>query len=180
MRGEFVVFAAETDPPPGARAGLAVTRGLLASHGHSLSISDQQHLSGYFRAHYQTQDRDAKSVMPQRAELNFASVGSKMRLIDDGFSHPVAVPWGKGPERIRALADSIAFGKPARSALRALQPFLVQVRQRDLGVLQRMGAVLDLEGFCYQLVPPFKHLYDPVFGLCIDEDAMADATALVL
>ncbi len=179
VRGQFVVFAAETEPPPGARAGLAVTTGLLASHGQSLSISDQQHLSEYFRAYYQTQNRDAKSVMPERAEFNFATVGSKMRLIDDGFSHPVAVPWGDGPERIRALVDCITFGKRARSALRALQPFLVQVRERDLWTLQRMGAVAELEGFCYQLVPPFEHLYDPVFGLCIDEDAIADASVFV-
>lgn len=174
VRGEVVVFVAETDPPPGARAGLAVTRSLLGSHGPSLSISDQQHLSAYFRAYYQTQNRDAKSVMPERAALNFATVGSRMRLIDDGFSHPVAVPWGDGRKRIRELVDCIASGTSARLALRALQPFLVQVRERDLRTLQRLGAVLDIEGFCHQLALPFEHLYDPDFGLSIDDDAVPD------
>lgn len=180
VRGSFAVFLAETAPPPGVQAALAVTRGMLAAYGDALSITDQSQLTEYFRLFYQTEDHDARSVMPEREALNFASVAAKVRLIDDGFAQPVVVPWGDGPARARELRHRLDVGAPARGSLRALQPFVVQVRERDLAKLQRLGALESLEGFGYQLVPPYEHLYDQTFGLRIDEDASGDAAALVV
>lgn len=179
-RGEFVVFLAESEPPPGAKAPLAVTRRMLGEHGQALSITDQEHFTQYFRAYYQTQDHDASGVMAARADLNFATVGAVVRLIDDGFMHPVAVPWGDGAARAQAVVDAIARGGKAREALRALQPYIVQVPIRDLQALEHLGAILPLETFGHQLLDAFGQLYDDNLGLCIDGQEHVDAAALVV
>ena len=37
----------------------------------------------------------------ERAKMNFATVAGSVRLIDDGWSTPLVVPWGDAMERVR-------------------------------------------------------------------------------
>jgi CRISPR-associated endonuclease/helicase Cas3 len=173
--GRFVVFRAETQPPPGVlRRGLEVAEGMLTSRGPDLDMTDGDVLDEYFRHLYHASQLDRRGVSPHRASFNFATVAQLVRFIDEGMMHPVLVPWSDAAERVARFATW-----PSRESARALQPFVVQVREFELHALQRMGAVAPLEGFGYVLSAPYLHLYHPHFGLTIDEDAAASVDALI-
>lgn len=178
--GEVNVFRAETQPPQGVLSkGLAVAEMMLQASGGSLDFTDQDTLEEYFRRLYVTTPLDPKGVMIQREQLNFANVAGLMRLIDNEGQHPLVVPWGEAAERLRAFERAVEFGR-GRISARGLQPFVVQVRERELNSLRGLGAVHEIEGFGYSLVPQYAHLYDSDFGLTIDEEASAEPGALIV
>jgi len=69
---------------------------------------------------------------------------------------------------------------PSRETQRALQPYVVQVRDRDVARLQQMGALSPLDGFGYTLATPYRRLYEETFGLVLAEDSLADPSALLV
>lgn len=178
IKGQFIIFRAETSPPPGILGkGLATADAMLMARGDSLDFTDHDTLEEYFRSLYMLMDPDRKRVIPHRDNFDFATVAQLVRFIDDGASHPIVVPWGEQGEvaaRVRAFE-----GFPSRAAARALQPFVVQLREYELWLLQRLGAVAELAGFGHLLAAPYLHLYDDAFGLTLDESASADAAALI-
>jgi len=181
MLGEFVVFHAESQPPRGVlQRGLEVAEGMLRVR-RDIDLGDPATLDEYFRALYFGSELDPRGVMGERRNFNFATVAQKVHLISDG-TRPVVVPWGDAASRIARFEKSLK-GKlgGSRLAARALQPFVVQVHDHELQLLERQGAIAVLDGFGHMLVEPFLHLYDKEsFGLTLDEDAAADAAALVI
>lgn len=175
-RGNMRVFRAETLPPRGTlRIGFEKTEEMLARYGPGLNFVEGRFIEEYFRALFHADHLDAKNVMLHREQLDFESVGRLVKLVDDGFSVPVVVPWRDAATRVAKMIE-----RPHREALRAIQPYVVQVRERDLGLLQRLGAVAPIEEFGFQLVAPYLHLYDEATGLVVEEDAEPDAGALVV
>ena len=175
VRGLFHVFRAPTPAPNGTRAGLAKAEEMLLRHGSALNFRDGRFFDEYFRGVYFAKDLDARRLMTERAHLNFATVGENFRLIEDGFSEPLVVPWGDAAERVARFLRN-----PTRETQRALQPFVVQVRDRDVARLQRMGALSPLDGFGHTLATPFRHIYDETFGLIVAEDSLPDPSALMV
>lgn len=174
-RGSFRVFRAPTPPPNGTRVGLAKAEEMLRRHGSALNFRDGRFFDEYFRGVYFAQDLDARQLMTERSHLNFATVGERFRLIEDGFSEPLIVPWGDAEDRIARFVRN-----PTRETQRALQSFVVQIRERDISTLQRMGALSRLEGFGYTLAAPFRRLYDETFGLVVGEDSLPEPSALMV
>lgn len=175
-RGDFYVFRAETRPPPGfLRKGMETTDTLLERYGDSLAFSDAHLLEEYFRILYGKCETDERGIQAERSQLNFATVAQRVRLIEDGFSHPVVVPWGDSEGRVEAFR-----AEPRRETQRALQPYLVQIPERELGKLQKIGAVECLHESVHVLTRAFAHLYDREFGLVVDEEAMPDPGAHIV
>lgn len=173
-RGMVRVFRAETKPPAGVlRIGLECAEALLARYGEKLSFADGPFFDEYFRMLYAKCESDLKGVQPERAQLNFANVAARVRLIEDGFQHPVVVPWKDALERVRRFEL-----EPSRETQRGLQPYIVQVRDRDLRRLEEMGAVATVHDRFWVLAEPYRHLYSEEFGLVIDDDAAPDPEAL--
>lgn len=178
--GRVVVFRAPTPPPRGTpQKALAVTEGMLREGGGSLDIADPGLHEDFFRRLYFREDLDAAQVQPLRAELKLAQVAGRVKLIEDGYSQPVLVPYGEGPERFEALR---ALG-PSRERLRALQPFLVNVydhEYRELAVSGALQGAPDEGPLVHGLVAPFLGLYDPQLGLVLDPPLRPDPEALVV
>lgn len=175
VKGDFFVFRAETSPPPGILVkGLESAGALLERYGPGLNFTDPDLLDEYFRILYAKCETDPEGVQAERAQFNFANVARKVRLIEDGYSHPVVVPWRGAHERIRAFDL-----EPSRETQRALQPFLVQIPEFELRRLQGMGAVESLHDSVHALTPSFEHLYHETWGLVIDEEALPDPGALI-
>jgi CRISPR-associated endonuclease/helicase Cas3 len=174
-RGSFRVFRAVTPPPIGTRAGLAKAEEMLRRHGDALNFRDGRYFDEYFRSVYFAQNLDAHQLMVERARLNFATVGERFRLIEDGFSEPLIAPWGDAEDRVARFVRN-----PSRETQRALQPYVVQVRDRDVARLQQMGALSPLDGFGYTLATPYRRLYEETFGLVLAEDSLADPSALLV
>jgi CRISPR-associated endonuclease/helicase Cas3 len=178
--GEFVIFRAESMPPGGVlRRGLEVTDAMLRIHGE-LDLTDPATLHEYFRGLYFRSNTDVHGVMPERRAFNFATVARKARLITNA-TRPVVVSWKDGRARIEEFEQSLKW-RPggSRRAARALQPFVVQVFDHELRLLERQGAIAVLDGLGHALVPQFLHLYDERFGLTLDESLDADVSSLIV
>src|SRR6185437_15921686 len=135
--GRFVVYNAETSPPPGnPKKGAEIARAMLNERGGVMEIWDQDILREYFRRLYHVAEKDKHGVMAERKLLSFANVAEKVRLVDDGFSRPVVVPWNDSPVRVAAFR-----AHATRDTQRALQPYIVQVRVTDIERLSQLGAL---------------------------------------
>ena len=175
-RGELVVFRAETRPPPGLlRIGLESAEAMLVRYGEALRLDDGALMEEYFHVYYGKCQTDRHGVQGERAALNFATVAERVKLIDDGWSCPVVVPWDDAAARVRAYERA-----PGRDTARALQPFLVQVPRYTLAKLLAAGAVEVVNDSLHVLAGPCAHLYDRDFGLAIDDEPYADPSALMV
>jgi CRISPR-associated endonuclease/helicase Cas3 len=174
-RGDFVVFHAETNPPPGILSkGMETARGLLQRYGMDLGFTRTQQLEEYFRALYAKCERDQRGVQSERRQFNFANVAHRVRLIEDGFRHPVVVLWGEAEERLARYRKH-----PCRTTLRALQPYTVQIAEPDLKKLLGDGALEIVAETVHALTPAYHTLYDPTFGFGVAAEAMPDPEALM-
>jgi CRISPR-associated endonuclease/helicase Cas3 len=147
---------------------------MLRAYGDRLNFAEGALLDEYFRVLYGKCETDQKGVQAERAQLNFATVAQKVRLIEDDYSHPVVVPWADSERRVEAFR-----AHAERATQRALQPYLVQIPERELKKLHGMGAVERIHDRVDVLLQQYKHLYDPVFGLVIDTGSHADPDALI-
>ncbi|CAN5195547.1 CRISPR-associated helicase/endonuclease Cas3 [soil metagenome] len=173
--GSFIVYRAETMPPAGTlRRGLEETEKLLRLHGDSLDFTDPDTMDAYFRGLYMTSQLDPKGVQSERALLNFATVGDLVQLVEDGFTRSVVVPYG---DSRTIVSEYLRF--PSRQAARALQQYVVQVRERDLMELTGLGALEPLGDFGFVLFDPEEKLYDAHFGLCLSEIRNESPTLII-
>jgi CRISPR-associated endonuclease/helicase Cas3 len=175
-KGRVVVFRAPTTPPRGTPAkGLESTESMLRHYGGTLALHDPCIFEEFFRSLYFRQNLDAKSIQPERAQLNFANVGRKFKLIEDGFSRPVVVPCKYAEKHLAVLRGAVAGGqKPGRKVLRTLQQFQVSVYDADFERLLRVGAIEGVGETVNVLTQPFSHLYSAEFGLVIREPLLPE------
>ena len=173
--GRLVVFRAPTPPPPGTpRRGLETMESLLRRE-ETVEVGDPKLVETYFRLLYQKEKLDAKAIQAERRQLNFATVARLFHLIEDAYQRPIVVPWGEAPERLERFRQD-----PSRDALRALQPYVVNVPVRQLEQLRADAAVEEIHDTVVTLATGYRHLYDETFGLLIGEEVFGDPSALVV
>lgn len=180
--GQFIVFRAETSPPPGTlRRAQESTDTLLRLTGSSelaygLDPFHPAHCELFFRELYGKERLDAKNVRRESAALNFANVAAAFRMIDDSWSWPVAVPWGDGLQRIAAFQEA-----PSRITSRALQPFLVQVAKPHVDQLRALGVLEQWQETNLHLPTGlFGNRYDEEFGLAMEAGSEIDPELLLV
>jgi CRISPR-associated endonuclease/helicase Cas3 len=160
-RGELRVFAAETQPPIGVlRAGLAITEGMLRADPDLDLLSDRPHRT-YFERLYSTANTDAKGIQAARTKLHFEDVARAYRLIEDEWSQPVVVPYGRA---IRLL-EELRHAGPSRDRLRAIGRFTVNVDRRLVGDWLADGSVFRDDETGVVALEGHIAAYDPRFGL---------------
>jgi CRISPR-associated endonuclease/helicase Cas3 len=174
--GEVVFFRAETQPPPGIpRKGLAVVEEMLRELDGQIDLDDPDVYDRYFRKLYLLCEKDPEGIQALRQGLCFASVARKLRLIEDA-TEAVVVPYGKAEERLAALRRD----GPDRLRLRALQPFAINIRRRTVSIMMKDGVLETVVDGVNALTPAFHHLYDPRFGLIVEDDPLPDPERLVV
>jgi len=175
--GQVIVFQAPTRPPSGTPLkGLAATESMLRSAGGNLDPTDPQIFEIYFRQLYFASNPDARQIQTYRQDFKFADVDRHFRLIEDGFTQTLVVPYGKAGNKI----DEIRKQEPNRDRLRSLQPYTIQVYPQTFNRLMSVGAVEEIAEGIYTLTVPFANQYDDTFGLLDEEEPQADAEALVV
>ncbi len=123
-KGHVVVFRAATSPPRGTpRRAMEVTETLLREAGGRLDPSDPEVFENYFRMLYLVENQDLKRIQTLRQEFNFATVGHEFRLIEDGFTQSIVVPYGEAEKHLQALR----LKEPKRETLRGIQRFIVNI-----------------------------------------------------
>jgi CRISPR-associated endonuclease/helicase Cas3 len=175
-RGRLVVFRAPTDPPPGTPArGLETMISLLRHQGGTADLADPDLVETYFRWLYQKENLDAKGIQAERQQLNFATVSRRFRLIEDGFSRPVVVPYGDSARRLERFRDD-----PGRDTLRGLQPYVVNLPVWQLERLREASAVEEIHQTVVAVARGYHHLYDRSrFGLVIGDEIRADPKSFI-
>lgn len=123
----------------------------------------------FFARLRQTEQEDVTpSVLAAETDCNFPDVSKRFSMIEDDFSALVVAPysdWRERLERLRAEA-------PTRESLRALQPYVVSIRPRELSLLRAAGALEPLfsrrpeeETECWWVLPACApSAYSPRFG----------------
>jgi CRISPR-associated endonuclease/helicase Cas3 len=133
---------------------------MLRQHGGRVDVTDPAIFEEYFRVLYFKLDKDTRDIQRERAELSFATTAEKFRIIEDGFSQPIVVPYEGSAERVDAARKDLN-----RDTARALQPFLVNVYPEALARMEQAGALEPIGDSIKVLLPDFQKHYDPVFGL---------------
>lgn len=175
--GELRVYEAETQPPQGVpRTAREITRGLLAQFP-DLDLFDPGVCRTYFERLYLPANRDQHHIQELRGNLAFQSVASQFKLVEDGWSAPLVVPYGHAAAR---LEEARALG-PSRERLRALQRFTINVPVRWRDEWLARGTAELVADAVVALRPEFaRAAYDERFGLLPERVGIADAAALVI
>lgn len=174
-RGHVIVFRATTSPPRGTpRRAMEVTEALLREAGGILDPSDPGLFEKFFRMLYLVENQDVKQIQTLRQEFNFASVGREFKLIEDGFTKSIIVPYGEAEKHLQELRKG-----PTRKTLRSLQRFVVNIYPDAFAKLSAAGALEEVVEGIFVLIKPFENRYDYTFGLMIGDQPQADPAALI-
>lgn len=146
--GRLIVFVpAEGSLPPGPyRVGSDLTGSLLMealTTGVPLDEHDPALCRRYFETFYRHVSLDTYGIQRARAALDYPTVDAQFQLIVDE-SVPVVVHYGSPKEReavARALHHLRAHHGSPLDHLRKLQPYLVNLRQKEFAAAQAQGLV---------------------------------------
>jgi CRISPR-associated endonuclease/helicase Cas3 len=176
-KGQVVIFRAATSPPRGTpRQAMEVTEVLLRESNGCLDPSDPELFEKYFRMLYLGHDQDVKRIQPLRQEFNFASVGREFRLIEDGFTKAVVVPYADAEVHL----GDLRLKGPTRETLRRVQRFIVSIYPEAFAKLANAGALDEVVEGIFALSKPYGNHYDLTFGLVVGDEPQANAAALVV
>jgi CRISPR-associated endonuclease/helicase Cas3 len=175
--GELRIFIPESSPPPGVlRAGLAITEGMLRSEP-ALPFLEGGHYRSYFERLYSTADTDKKAVQAARASLRFEDVANLYKMIEDDWSAPIVVRYGRSSK----LLDELTRQGSTRSTLRALGRFSVNAPKRHVLDWIATGHALQDEESGVVSFAPHVDAYDARFGLVPDRvSTAASASSLIV
>lgn len=175
-RGELRVFVPETEPPQGVlRQARAIAERMLRADP-ALDLSSAAPHRDFFKHLYSAVKTDAKGIQAARERLNFKEVAEAYQLIEDDWSEPVVVPYGRAPELLESLAR---FG-PSRDRLRALGRFSVNVEKKLVSEWIKTGAATrDSETGVTHLAGNVT-AYDDRFGLLSARVARVDPHAFIV
>jgi CRISPR-associated endonuclease/helicase Cas3 len=169
-KGDVFIFRAPTDPPaPSLRAAAEVTERLLQEKP-DMDLADPKIFDEYFQRFYFLQSKDVKSILSLRQNFDFPEVESEFRLIEDGFTKTIIVPYGNGA----SVIERIRREGPTRQNLRMAQPFTVSIPEqafRKMNDGKENGAVFEeiYEGV-YALSCLHPELYSDDYGLVISDE----------
>ncbi len=174
--GRLVVFHAPGQPPEGMpRIGLQVAR-TMRSADPGIDALDPAIYGGYFRRLYNgLGSLDVNGVQALREARNFKTVAEEFTVIDPDGSAAVVVPYGDG---VAGLLDALRRRGPNRDRLRALQPYVVTIPERELKRLEAGGAVERIHDAVSAVGPCHGGLYGERFGLDLTATLAADPGSL--
>lgn len=162
--GRMVVFnPAEGKVPPGDyRTGTDTALSLLETEGfdfHNPAVYET-----YFSRLYQALNTDAENIQELRKAFNYQDVNNKFRMIED-LSIPVVVRYqghdGKNQE-VDNILSSIKY-MPPHTAIRRLQPYVVNIHRHFMREYERDGLMQELMPGLWEWLGS----YDNVRGLVV-------------
>jgi CRISPR-associated endonuclease/helicase Cas3 len=158
--GRVVIF----DPADGGSPGGAYRTGLdtaLMMLRAGCDLHDPAVYERYFTLLFGAVETDRDGIQGLRAALDFEEVARKFRLIDDEGA-PVAVrPPGHDAQVNRLLSVIRRAEDAPRRAIRRLQPFLVNLRSRQVAAYESKGLLREVVPGLWE----WRGGYDPVRGL---------------
>jgi len=178
--GLVFVFESETMPSiPWLKRCISRSREALRALPEA-SPTGVEMMRRFFELLYDVQDLDRKSIMqmlnPARLDHDlsfpFKEVSEQFRFIEEE-SRGVIIAIESA---IEPLIRTLRYLEYTRATLRALQPYIVQVRGPDIDILQSSGSIEVINGDIPVLLN--KNAYDSDCGLCIDRAETWSVTQL--
>ena len=174
--GRAVVFQPkEGSAPPLGSYKLATDTTLRMLKAGPLDLDDPETVTAFFRDVYQFADHDAKGIQGKRRSFDYPEVASRFRMIDDATLEAVVPKYGTGEERERVgrVLERLRNGTPAaRSVIRSLQPWTVQIYVNQASGMLRSGLLSEVMPGLYE----WRGDYDEVTGIggitALDPDAL--------
>ncbi len=143
--GRVAIFkSVEGGCPPGSyRVGTQLAENLLESGVRELDHPELHR--AYFRRLFENANTDSKSIQERRAALDFPCVAERFRMIPDE-TEPVLVKYASanGSQGAQFIEMARSGRVNPRALMRKIQPFVVNVRRRDVQRLQREGLLVEL------------------------------------
>ena len=174
--GRVVVFQPkEGSAPPLGSYKLATDTTLRMLNAGPLDLDNPETVTEFFRGVYQFADHDAKGIQGKRRSFDYPEVASRFRMIDDATLEAVVPKYGTGEERDRVgrVLERLRYGTPAaRSVIRSLQPWTVQIYLNQASGMLRSGLLSEVMPGLYE----WRGDYDEVTGIggitALDPDAL--------
>ncbi len=119
----------------------------------------------YFQRLFQAASQDEEGIQAQRKEMNYPEVAARFRLIKDDTASVVVryEPQGEEVDRLLGVVRSGGAKGSLRRALGQLQPFVINVRRRELREHREAGRVAPV--LAEAEVWEWLGEYDPQRGL---------------
>lgn len=138
QKGQVIIFRPqEGKMPPGEYRKAFEETSILLSREH-LDWDDPAIFETYFRRLYQGLNTDAQEVQKYREVFDFPEVATRFKLIPDDTT-PVVIEYD---DRARSLVHRIRrYGLRSRD-LKALQPYLVNLRSREFGETEELRELI--------------------------------------
>jgi len=146
--GRVIVFVPEDGGmPPGAyRTGVDTTLSLMKRP--DFDFDDPAFCEEYFALFFQTVDHDHGKIQELRTTLNYPEVAARFKMIDDD-SVPVFVSYhglsGQDKEARDLLTRIESSAEFSRRLMRRAQPYLVNVRRRQLDQYVKDGLAYEVK-----------------------------------
>jgi CRISPR-associated endonuclease/helicase Cas3 len=160
----IVFFPQDGGVPPGPyKTGTDITRILLKKE--YADLHDPTLYQEYFHRYYSEVDLDNKQIEATRARYDYPEVSRKFHMIEDD-QFPIVVRYSNRlatEEAIGAWLNELRT-KPNRALLRALQPYIVNLRPLELKKAQQQGSVEEVLPGLWEW---YGH-YDGVYGIVMD------------
>jgi CRISPR-associated endonuclease/helicase Cas3 len=134
IQGRFVVFRAPSEPPA-QWLRLTLKTALLYWQRKDFDLKDPELFPRYMADALEISETDVMQVLTYERKMDFPEVASRFRMIEEDATIPVIAPYGEGWHRVEQLR---AAG-PTKSGLRRLQPFTVNLYERDIANLLKCG-----------------------------------------
>lgn len=172
-KGKVVVYRLNAKPLPGILGkGAQVTEMMLKDQPPDLKTPAAY--SEYFKNLYKVTSQDQKNVMTEVREKNFETVSRLVQLIDDAGQHTVIIPYDEEAKaRLQDFRQRIAQGRSGIPALRALQPYTVNVRDFEFNAIRDAVTELEEGAEAHVLdIDLYPKAYSSQFGLGFDDASL--------
>ncbi|MCC7364875.1 MAG: CRISPR-associated helicase Cas3' [Dehalococcoidia bacterium] len=138
--GELVIFEpVDAAMPPGPyRTGAGIMQGVLASGDDIFALATQ---FDYSRRFFDNLDKDGPNIQELRRSFDYPQVAKDFAMIEPTAS--VVVPATDPSGRASEVLALVASRQTTRADMRALQPFMVSLPQREFGRLVTGGVVRE-------------------------------------
>lgn len=176
-RGRCHIFFAPTRPPRGIlRVGFDVAF-TMWKEGR-LVLSSPETFVEYFERLYSRVETDP-GVLPAEDELRFADAAAKFKMIEE-HGGAVIAPYGDWEARLLDVERAMEWGGSARTAMRGLQRFTVNLYPAEIARLSANGAISQVEERLWRVNPGFQRVYDERFGFGWQGELAADPEVFVV
>lgn len=177
--GEVIIFVPQDGHIPKAPSYMLATDiTIRLLKNASVDLHYPGLYQAYFRDYYSYPNRDTKQIEAARKRFDYPLVAEKFRMIEDD-STPVIVEYSPHKPLIQKYLDTLVGSPIRREAVRALQPYTVNLLAYELKKAQETRLVQEVIPGVWQWIGSYESGADGMHGRGIVLDSIISAENLI-